>query len=60
MKMAKSYKRWGQFGINMSFWTKMTNVPKPQGQFWQLTLFFFLFENLSKHRQLTYAPQCYN
>ncbi|MFS8016237.1 hypothetical protein Hanom_Chr15g01366151 [Helianthus anomalus] len=37
MKMAKSYKCWGQFGTKVSFWMKMANMPKPQGRFWQLT-----------------------
>ena len=31
MKMAKSYKRGGLFGTKKSFWTKMANMPKPEG-----------------------------
>ncbi|MFS8016099.1 hypothetical protein Hanom_Chr15g01364431 [Helianthus anomalus] len=37
-KMAKSYKHGGQNGTKVSFWTKMANMPKPQGRKWQFTL----------------------
>ena len=45
--MAKSYKRWGQFGIKVLFWMKMENVSKHQGRFWQFNQTILNFFNLT-------------
>ncbi|KAJ0716364.1 hypothetical protein HanPI659440_Chr13g0511811 [Helianthus annuus] len=44
MKMPKILKSEELYSTRKLFWMKMTNIPKPQGRFWQFTLFLIHYE----------------